>query len=555
MATMPDPFEQRRGQMFPTLTPSQIDRIVRHGKRRQVRRGDILVDQGDTRIPFYVVLAGTIEILRPNGDGEDLIIVHHPGEFTGETSLLAGRRSLARMRAAEDSEVLELEPEALRTLVQTDTEVSELIMRAFILRRMSLIQRGWGDVVLVGSQHSPATLRLRNFLVRNGHPHQYLDLERDPDVQALLDRLEVRIDEIPVLICRGDKVLRNPTFGKVAECLGFNARVDVATVRDLLVVGGGPAGLAAAVYGASEGLDVLVLEKHAPGGQAGSSSKIENYLGFPTGISGQALAGRALTQAEKFGADVAIARAATQLFRERRPFAVQLSSGDVVHARAIVIASGVRYRKLALARLADFEGAGVYYAATAMEAQICENEEVIIVGGGNSAGQAAVFLADTAKHVHVLVRGDGLAATMSRYLIRRIDESPRITLHTRTEIQGLEGDSHLEQVRWRNATTGEVKTCVIRHVFLMTGAEPNTAWVEGCVTLDDKGFVKTGTDLTADELAAARWSLSRPPFLLETSVPGIFAVGDVRAGNVKRVASAVGEGSISVQLAHKVLAE
>jgi thioredoxin reductase (NADPH) len=555
MGMMPDPYEQRREQMFPRLTQSQIERIARHGTRRRMRKGEILIEQGEQGLPFYVIIDGTIEIVRPHDGGEDLITLHDPGEFTGETSLLAGRRSLVRIRAASDGEVLALEPDALRTLVQTDPELSELIMRAFILRRVSLIARGWGDVLLIGSHHSPETLRLRQFLTRNGHPHVYVDLDAEEEVQATLDRFGVTVDDIPVLICRGDLVLKNPTFQEAAECLGLNADIDVAAVRDLLVVGGGPAGLAAAVYGASEGLDVLVLEKHAPGGQAGSSSKIENYLGFPTGITGQALAGRAFTQAQKFGAHIAIATWAAKLRCEKRPFAVELSSGDVVRAHAIVIASGARYRKPELEKLAEFEGAGIYYAATPMEAQLCTSEEIIIIGGGNSAGQAAVFLAETAKHVHILVRADGLAASMSRYLIRRIEENPKVTLHTRTEIVALEGNDHLEQVRWRSSATGEIQTCPVRHVFMMTGAEPNTSWLAGCITLDDKNFVKTGQDLTQEDLAAANWPLQRMPYLLETSVPGIFAVGDVRANNVKRVASAVGEGSISVQLVHKALAE
>jgi thioredoxin reductase (NADPH) len=555
MGMMPDPYEQRREQMFPRLTQSQIERIARHGTRRRMRKGEILIEQGEQGLPFYVIIDGTIEIVRPHDGGEDLITLHDPGEFTGETSLLAGRRSLVRIRAASDGEVLALEPDALRTLVQTDPELSELIMRAFILRRVSLIARGWGDVLLIGSHHSPETLRLRQFLTRNGHPHVYVDLDAEEEVQATLDRFGVTVDDIPVLICRGDLVLKNPTFQEAAECLGLNADIDVAAVRDLLVVGGGPAGLAAAVYGASEGLDVLVLEKHAPGGQAGSSSKIENYLGFPTGITGQALAGRAFTQAQKFGAHIAIATWAAKLRCEKRPFAVELSSGDVVRAHAIVIASGARYRKPELEKLAEFEGAGIYYAATPMEAQLCTSEEIIIIGGGNSAGQAAVFLAETAKHVHILVRADGLAASMSRYLIRRIEENPKVTLHTRTEIVALEGNDHLEQVRWRSSATGEIQTCPVRHVFMMTGAEPNTSWLAGCITLDDKNFVKTGQDLTQEDLTAAKWPLQRMPYLLETSVPGIFAVGDVRANNVKRVASAVGEGSISVQLVHKALAE
>src|SRR5262245_2343851 len=555
MAMMSDPFEQRREQMFPKLTASQVERTEHYGTHRRIRRGEVLVEQGAHDVSFYVVLSGGIEIVRPEVDGrEDSIIVLHAGEFTGEVNLLAGRSSLVLARAVEDGELLEVNAAGLRSLVQIDSELSELIMRAFILRRLSLIVRGRGDVVLVGSHHSPSTLRLKQFLVRNGHPHTYLDVEQDPDVDAVLDRFGIRPEEIPVLICRNELVLRNPTFAQVAECLGLNADIDMGAVRDLLVVGGGPAGLATAVYGASEGLNVLVLEKHAPGGQAGSSSKIENYLGFPTGISGEALAGRAFTQAEKFGADVAIARYAVKLLCDRRPFAVELSTGEVVRARSVVIASGARYRKPPLENLSSFEGAGVYYAATPIEALVCTGEEVIVVGGGNSAGQAAVFLSQTAKHVHMLVRSD-LTATMSRYLIRRIEESEQITLRTRTEIVALEGNGHLEGVRWRSSATGEVRTCPARHVFMMTGAEPNTEWVDGCLALDEKGFVKTGSDLNPDDLAAARWPLDRQPYLLETSRPGIFAVGDVRAGSVKRLTSAVGEGAGPCQLVHKTLAE
>jgi thioredoxin reductase (NADPH) len=516
---MPDPSEQRREQMFPRLTPSQLDRIGRHGTRRRVHKGEIIVEQGDHAIPFYAIIEGTIEIVRPHDDTEDLVVMHEPGQFTGETSLLAGRRSLVRMRAGTDGEVLVLEPEAVRTLVQTDAELSELIMRAFILRRVSLIARGWGDVILIGSHHSPATLRLRQFLTRNGRPHVYLDLDTDKDVQATLDRFGVAVDDIPVLICRGSLVLKNPTFQQAAEWLGLNAEIDVAAVPDLLVVGGGPAGLAAAVYGASEGLDVLVLEKHAPGGQAGSSSRIENYLGFPTGISGQALAGRAFTQAEKFGADIAIANGAAKLRCEKRPFAVELTSGDVVRARAIVIASGARYRKPPLAKLASFEGAGIYYAATSMEAQMCSSEEIIVVGGGNSAGQAAVYLAETAKHVHILVRADGLAASMSRYLIRRIEQNPRITLRTRTEIVALEGDGHLEQVRWRNSATGEVETHLAPSHLHDDRRRAQHLMARRLHHARREDFVKTGSDLQADELAAAQWPLQRAPFSSRRACP------------------------------------
>jgi thioredoxin reductase (NADPH) len=423
------------------------------------------------------------------------------------------------------------------------------------LRRVFLIANSIGDAVLIGSNHSADTLRLRGFLSRNGHPHTYLDVDHDADVQTVLDQFNISVVDIPVLICRGELVLRNPTNAEAAACFGLNAGIDETGVYDLIVVGAGPSGLAAAVYGASEGLSVLVVESNAPGGQAGASSKIENYLGFPTGISGQALAGRALVQAQKFGASVNVAVLAERVRCERRPYSVELSDGRVVLAGAIVIATGAQYRELNIENLSRFVGTGIYHAATHLEAKLCEGEEIVIVGGGNSAGQAAVFLATACQHVHILVRSDGLADSMSRYLIRRIEESPNITLHTHTQITALDGNDRLERVAWRNSLSGHAESHEIEHVFLMTGAVPNTMWLEGCVALDEKGFVRTGSDLRPEDLAAAQWPLPRAPHLLETSLPGVFAVGDVRSGSVKRIASAVGEGSICVQFAHQALRE
>jgi thioredoxin reductase (NADPH) len=365
----------------------------------------------------------------------------------------------------------------------------------------------------------------------------------------------VGVADIPVLICRGERVLKNPTNQEIADCLGFNDAIDRTHVRDLVIIGGGPAGLAAAVYGASEGLDVLVLESQSPGGQAGSSSRIENYLGFPMGISGQELAGRAYTQAQKFGAQVLIAGGATELMCSRKPYGIKTDTGSVVSARSIVIATGAQYRKPALDDLLRFEGAGIYYGATPMEAQLCAGQEVIVVGGGNSAGQAAVFLTESCTHVHVLVRSSGLSDTMSRYLIRRIEDNPNITLHVHTELVALEGHEQLARITWRNNESGITEQRDIRHVFLMTGATPNTAWLDGCLAMDTKRFVKTGPDLSKDELLAARWPLARDPLLLETTLPGVFAVGDVRSGSIKRVASAVGEGSIAISFVHRVLHE
>ncbi|HXK11738.1 MAG TPA: FAD-dependent oxidoreductase [Vicinamibacteria bacterium] len=550
----PAPLTTSEERLFPTLSPAQVARITAHGRARRVRAGEVLVEPSDRIARFFVVVSGEVEIVRVSGDTSERVAVFRPGQFTGEVSLLSGRRALGRIQASEDGEVVEVGREAGMALVQTDSELGEILMRAFILRRVELIARGVGDVVLVGSSHCAGTLRVKEFLTRNGHPHSYLDLEADPGVQDLLDRFHVAVTDVPVLICRGDLVLRNPTNQQIADCLGFNEPVDEAHVRDLVVVGAGPAGLAAAVYGASEGLDVLVLETEAPGGQAGSSSRIENYLGFPTGISGQELAARAYNQAQKFGAQVLVAKGATRVSCARRPYAVEIGGGERVPARTIVIATGAAYRKLPLPDLARFEGAGVYYGATFMEAQLCRGEEVIVVGGGNAAGQAAVFLARNASRVHLLVRSAGLADSMSRYLVRRIEQSPDIVLRTRTEVVALEGGRHVERVQWRDGA-GSVETRDIRHVFVMTGAEPTTRWLEGCVALDAKGFVKTGPDLTPEDLAASRWPLARAPHLLETSLPGVFAVGDVRGGSMKRVASAVGEGSTAVAFVHKALQE
>jgi thioredoxin reductase (NADPH) len=551
------PLTQTSGteRMFPTLTAVQIERIAAHGRVRPIRPGEVLIEAGDHIVPFFVVTKGQVEVVRPSGTTETLVAVHGPGQFTGEVNMLSGRPALLRTRVRESGEVIELDRERLLALVQTDSQLGEIIMRAFIVRRVELIAHGLGDVVLLGSNYCSATLRVKEFLTRNGHPYSYIDLDRDDGVQDLLDRFHVGGADVPVVICRGEVVLRSPTNQQIADCLGFNEAIDQTQIRDVVIVGAGPAGLAAAVYAASEGLDVLVLETNSPGGQAGSSSKIENYLGFPTGISGQALAGRAYTQAQKFGAQVMITKGAKQLACDSKPYAIEIDDGLQVPARTVIIATGAAYRKPSIENLRQFENAGVYYGATFMEAQLCRGEEVAVVGGGNSAGQAAVFLAQTAKRVHMLVRSGGLAESMSRYLIRRIEQNPAIVLRTNTEIVALEGSNHLERVSWRDDKAGNTETHDIRHVFLMTGAVPGTKWLEGCVALDAKGFIKTGPDLSQEDLAAAHWPLARAPHLLETSLPGVFAVGDVRGGNIKRVASAVGEGSIAISFVHRALQE
>jgi thioredoxin reductase (NADPH) len=421
---------------------------------------------------------------------------------------------------------------------------------------LALISHGLGNVILMGSRHCANTLRLREFLSRNAHPYTYIDLDTDKTSQELLDRFEVKTNEVPVIICNGHTVLKNPTTQQLADCLGFNVNIDSSQVRDLIIVGAGPSGLAAAVYGASEGLDTLVIENEAPGGQAGSSSKIENYLGFPTGVSGQELSSRAIAQAQKFGAKMMVGHSVVRLDCKRRPYHVVLDNGSTIAARAVVISTGAQYNKPPIANLKQFEGQGIYYGATYIESQLCESEDVIVVGGGNSAGQAAVFLSQTARKVYMLVRREGLSDTMSRYLIQRITDNPAIELHTQTEITALEGDRQLERVTWRDKATGETSTHDIRHVFIMAGASPRTAWLQGCVALDDKGFILTGRDLEAPGIGATQtWPLSRSPLMLETTLPSVFAVGDVRSGNVKRVASAVGEGAIAVHLVHRALAE
>jgi thioredoxin reductase (NADPH) len=541
-------------QVFPKLSAEQIARVLAHGSARRLVPGEVLYRVGDPVLHFFVVVSGSLEVTQPVKTGEMVVRVIGAGEFTGEVSLLSGRPAVATLRAAEAGEVIEVEREKLVTLVQTDADLSEVIVRAFLLRRAQLVEGGRGDVLLVGSNHSSDTLRIKEFLTRNLHPYAFIDPDHDEGTQDLLDHFKFAITDIPVLICRGSVVLRNPTNRQIADCLGFNPELDTRQLRDIIIVGAGPAGLAAAVYAASEGLDTLVLEANAPGGQAGSSSRIENYLGFPSGITGTELAARALTQAQKFGAELMIAEAATKLDCSRGGYGVSIDNGPLIHGRSVIIASGAEYRKLPLENIEKFEGAGIYYGATFVESQLCEGEEVIVVGGGNSAGQAAVFLSQTARAVHMVIRSKGLADSMSRYLIRRIEENPKIVLRPCTEIVALEGDDHLQRVKWRT-NQGPVETHQIGHVFVMTGAAPSTEWLAGCLTLDARGFIKTGPDLSPEDLSAAKWPLARPPYLLETSRPGVFAVGDVRAGNIKRVASAVGEGSIAISFVHRTLQE
>jgi thioredoxin reductase (NADPH) len=546
------PITPMNKDAFPKLDASAIERVMQYGMTSEAAEGEILCEQGQPMEHFVVIVEGEAVVELTTNLGTELIATHGPGEFFGDVNLLSGRPSLVRSRMVKPGRIVTVRRSDLRVLMQSDAELGELFMRAFILRRLELLASSAGDVVVLGSLHSAGTLRIREFLTRNGYPYAFIDLERDNDVQRFLDQFQISVSDIPVLI-RHERVLKNPSNEEITRTLGLNDSVSEGELRDVTIVGAGPAGLSAAVYAASEGLSTLLLETNAPGGQAGSSSRIENYLGFPNGISGLDLASSAYEQAQKFGAEFLIARSAVQLGCDTRPFQLITADGGTVRSKAIVIATGAQYRKLPIENLARFEGVGIYYGASNIEAQMCEAKDVVIVGGGNSAGQAAVFLSRFAAHIHILVRADSLASSMSRYLIRRIEETPNITLYPRTEIVELKGDKHLESIVLRNNETGESWERPYQHVYLMTGASPNTEWLRNCVSLDDKGFVLTGANLTDQHLKDAGWPLSRRPYLLETSIPGVFAAGDVRAGSVKRVAAGVGEGALAITFVHQAL--
>ncbi|HEX4411384.1 MAG TPA: FAD-dependent oxidoreductase [Xanthobacteraceae bacterium] len=537
----------------PILTDEQIARIRPFGTLRSVEVDDILYEPGDETPPVFIVVKGKIKIVAVVGGEDRVVTTWNPGQFSGELLMISGRRSIYRCQVVEAGQLLELGAKELRVLIARDAELSDIFMGAFLDRRASLRSAGHGNVVVVGSMTSASTLALREFLGRDGHPFAYFDVAHDPAAATILAGFGADIGDVPLVICNNANVLRNPSVNELAETLGLNQNIDDA-VRDVIVVGAGPAGLAAAVYAASEGLNVLVIEKAAPGGQAGASSKIENYLGFPTGLSGHELAARAIAQSEKFGAQIMVARGVTRLKCEDRPYTIFLDDGREFSGRSVVLATGAQYNKPDLANLEAFTGKGIYYNATYMEAQACFGERVIVIGGGNSAGQAAVFLAQNTAGVRMLVRGPNLAATMSHYLVQRIEENPNIEVRYLSEIRALIGDDHLEQVAWQDKATGNMSTEAIRHVFVMTGASPQTPWLSDCVALDAKGFILTGHDLLLARSSSA-WPLQRPPHMLETSLPGVFAVGDARSGNVKRVAAAVGEGSIVVHLVHQIIAE
>jgi thioredoxin reductase (NADPH) len=544
-------MESRLHQIFPSLTEEQFAILERYGERRRIPAGTVLFAQGERHISMYVILSGKVEISRGSAIETHVIGNHGPGSFTGEAGTLAGRAAIATGRAVIDCEAIVIDEASLRTLVISEADLSETIMRAYILRRMAFIEDQGGGLMLIGSQDDAETLGLRSFLARNGQPAAYFDIVQHAESAGLMARFGIAADETPAVIMPDGQVYKRPTIRMLADVTGISPDQLEGRTFDVVVVGAGPGGLAAAVYAASEGLAVAVLERAAPGGQAGTSSKIENYFGFPTGISGQALAGRGLSQARKFGAEVAVPVYAVKVVcngDQAKGYAISLDNEETIYARTIVVATGARYRKPPLPDLARYEGRGIYYSAAFMEANFCKNEEIVVVGGGNSAGQAAVFLSRFARHVHIVVRGPGLAATMSHYLIQRIEAAPNITLQAHTEVCALYGDGHLAQIDMCTQGAAPVRLPV-RHLFLFLGAEPNTDWLNDCVALDDKQFVLTGSDVSRDA-----WCSERAPHALETSRPGIFAVGDVRSGSVKRVAAAVGEGAAAVQSLHQVLA-
>jgi thioredoxin reductase (NADPH) len=544
--------DTRLHELYPTLTEKQLDILCRAGTEEILGDGECVWRVGDRGTPFYAVLDGELDIVSRDAHGERVITTHRRGQFAGETATMANRASLVAGRARGYVRVIAVPQPALREIIAIQAELGELIMQAFILRRMRMIAERVGPVTLVGSRYSVDTLRVRDFLTRTGTPHVYIDLEDAEDVATLLEQFSFSVDETPIVLCAG-RVLRNPTLEVVGECLGISPVLDAETLYDVAVLGAGPAGLSTAVYAASEGLKVVVIESVAPGGQAGSSSRIENYLGFPTGISGQALAGRAWTQAQKFGAEFAIPRDVESLDAQAAEFRVRLSGGETIRARTIVIASGVVYRQPEIPGIERFIGGGVHYAASYLESVLCRNQEVAIVGGGNSAGQAAVYLSGFAKHVYIVVRGPGLAQSMSRYLIRRIETTPNISLVTHTVLTELKGGETLESVRWKNAITDEETEPPVRHVFYFIGAVPSTAYMHETIARDDKGFIKTGTALTPAERERYDAAGERQPQILETSWPNVFAIGDIRSGSLKRVGAAVGEGAAVVSQLHAAL--
>ena len=540
---------------FPTLADDQIEFLRRYGEVRKIEPGQVLFREGDRSYDFIVILEGEVEIV-DNFEGEArTIAVHGACRFLGEMNMLTGQSVYLSAVMRESGEVLAIPPEKLKAIITEEPTLSDIILKAFLARRSVLMRVGTG-LRIVGSRRSKDALRLREFAVRNRLPHRWIELEEDGGAEALLGRFGVQPQETPVAIWLGEKVLKNPSNAELARTIGLDVDTSREQMYEIIVVGAGPAGLAAAVYGASEGLATLSLEAVALGGQAGTSSRIENYLGFPAGLSGAELASRALVQADKFGARITVPQEAVGLRRENNHYRVTLSEGGEVAGRSVIVATGARYRRLDIPRLERFEGVSVHYAATEAEAQMCRGNEVAVVGGGNSAGQAAVFLADRVAKVYLLIRGGDLGKSMSRYLIDRIEKTDNIELLSHIGVRELMGDGALEGVVVEDNRSGERRILRARALFVFIGAEANTGWLKGTIALDERGFVPTGRTLDRCALDSQAWNgLSREPFMLESSQPGIFAVGDVRSGSVKRVASAVGEGSMAVRFVHQYLAE
>jgi len=539
----------RHPQMFPTLELSEIERVRRFGTVRSYGAGEPLVKAGDVGHGLTIILSGHVDITQHDESGRRVLIVTHgPGNFMGELAQLAGRPALVDGHAQGPVEALNIPPESLRALLISEAELGERVMRALILRRVGLLETGAGGPVIVGREENGDVLRLVGFLRRNGHPHQTLNPETDPEAKALIERFHVDPGQLPIVLCPSGQMLRNPSEVELARCIGMVGPIDPDRIYDVAIVGAGPAGLATAVYAASEGLSVLVLDCRAFGGQAGASARIENYLGFPTGIAGIALMARAYNQAQKFGAEMAIPDEVLSLDAASTTgdaqFTLRLSNNERATARSIVIASGARYRRIGVSNLEDFEGTSVHYWASPIETRLCTGQEVVVVGAGNSAGQAVVYLASYVEKVWLLVRGPSLQASMSRYLVDRISGLANVEVVLQAEISALEGhDRILEAVRWRGLS-GKIIRRPVRHLFLFIGAEPNTDWLASSrIALDPKGFVLTGGDVSADGEA------------LETSQRGVFAIGDVRSGSIKRVASAVGEGAQVVATLHRFLGE
>jgi thioredoxin reductase (NADPH) len=549
-------IDARRKQLLPKLTPEEIDRLRRIGSASRYPAGTRLFSAGEPSPGMFVILTGSVAVTRRDGLGHVTPIIEaEAGHFLAELEDLSGRPALVDAEAITDVEALLIPPQRLRTLLIAETELGDKVMRALIVRRATLIDLGAGGPVLVGEESSADMVRLQGFLARNGYPHQVLDPATHPDAKALIERYAPEPRDLPLAVCPNGSVLKNPSETELARCLGMVRRDAADRTFDVGIVGAGPAGLATAVYAASEGLSVIIFDRRAFGGQAGASARIENYLGFPTGISGQELAGRAYVQAQKFGAGFAIPEEIASLACRERPLALGLGDGGRVRAKAVVVAAGARYRRLDIPNFKDFEGRGIWYWASPIEARMCRSEEAVVVGGGNSAGQGAVFLSGFAKTVWMLVRGPSLAESMSRYLIERIEATDNIKLHFNTEVTALGGspNSWLDRVRWKRRTTGEETERRIRNLFLFIGADPATDWLRDCgVTLDSNGFVQTGAGLVPTDSRGDNRPDGRLP--LESSVRGVFAVGDVRSGSVKRVGAAIGEGAAVVAELHSFLA-